>query len=452
MLKIWSAENRYIRERELWVAVMRAQAKAGVEIPREVIESYESKISFIDLEVISNREKLLKHDVKSRIEEFNHLAGYEYIHLGLTSRDVTENVEIELMKESLGLIRFKSISFLSALGKRIDEHKELPMVARTHNVPAQVTTLGKKFSVWADEEIFALKHLDELIERLPYRGVKGAVGTATDMSLLLEESISTFEEEFLPYFRESQVLSSSSQVYPRSIDFEVVASLVQLAAAANNVALNVRLLAGLGHAHESFSKSQVGSSAMPHKMNPRLSERINSLFSVLKGYLAMTENLVGDQWNEGDVSCSATRRASISGSFLVLDGILDTAIDVLNGLAVSEVSIANELNEEMPLIASSAYLMLMVEKGGSREAAHKLLGEALRNYRENGSNNREGLISALTSKTDSLLSEKDLLGVLSNPMQLTGLATSQCDLVLDEIDSLVAKVSGAAEYQPRQSI
>jgi adenylosuccinate lyase len=166
----------------------------------------------------------------------------------------------------------------------------------------------------------------------------------------------------------------------------------------------------------------------------------------------MIENLVGDQWNEGDVSCSATRRAAISGSFLVLDGILDTAIDLVNGLAVSEVSITNELNEEMPLIASSAYLMLMVEKGASREAAHKLLGEALRNYKENASNNREGLISALTSKSDSLLSEKDLLGVLSNPIPLTGLATSQCDSVLAEIDSLVAKVSGAAEYQPKQSI
>ena len=452
MLKIWSAENKFKRERELWIAVMRAQAKVGLEIPEKAIKDYEAKINHIDLSSISEREKSLKHDVKARIEEFNHLAGHQYIHLGLTSRDVTENVELMLIKESLELTRFKSISFLAALGKRIREHRETPMVARTHNVPAQVTTLGKKFSVWAEEQIFALKHLDNLVERLEFRGIKGAVGTATDMSLLLGEALSSFEKEFMHFFGDDKVMNSSSQVYPRSIDFEVVATLVQLAAAANNLALNVRLLAGLGHVHEAFSKSQVGSSAMPHKMNPRLSERINSLFSVLRGYLAMVENLVGNQWNEGDVSCSATRRAAISGSFLVLDGIIDTAIDVIDGLAVSTTSITKELNEEMPLIASSAYLMLMVEKGASREVAHKQLAEALRIYREGGNNRREDLIRALIFASDSLLREKELLEILSNPISLSGLAVSQCDAVISEIDAWATKESGAAEYQPRQSI
>ena len=166
----------------------------------------------------------------------------------------------------------------------------------------------------------------------------------------------------------------------------------------------------------------------------------------------MVENLVGNQWNEGDVSCSATRRAAISGSFLVLDGIIDTAIDVINSLAVSTASITKELKEEMPLIASSAYLMLMVEKGASREVAHKQLAEVLRIYREGRNNRREDLIRALIVASDSLLSEKELLEILSNPLSLSGLAVSQCDAVVSEIDAWATKESGAVEYQPRQSI
>lgn len=452
MLATWSLENKFKFERTLWIAVMRAQAKAGLAIPEAAIKDYEAKKSSIDLDSIAQREKTLKHDVKARIEEFNHLAGHQYIHLGLTSRDVTENVEILLIKESLDLIKLKSVALLHALGERIEEYKEVPIVARTHNVPAQVTTLGKKFSVWAEEQMFSLKHLEELINRLPTRGIKGAVGTSTDMQSLLGDNLPAFEAQLSELFGSNVPLNSSAQVYPRSIDFEVVATLVQIAAAANNLATNVRLLAGFGHLHESFLESQVGSSAMPHKMNPRLSERINSLFSVLKGYLAMIQNLVGDQWNEGDVSCSATRRAALSGSFLVLDGILDTAIDVIRGLSISRKSIENELQRELPLIASSEYLMLMVKKGASREVAHKKLGKALREYRESGSTSLEELFDLFLIDSEAMLTKNELQRVISNPISLTGAAVVQCDFVLAEIKNWVTKVADATSYRPRQSI
>jgi adenylosuccinate lyase len=452
MLAIWSLENKFKLERTLWIAVMRAQAKAGLEIPKAAIKDYENKKSTIDLDSIAQRERTLKHDVKARIEEFNDLAGHQYIHLGLTSRDVTENVEMLLIKESLDLIKLKSVALLHAYGERIEEFKEVPIVARTHNVPAQVTTLGKKFSVWAEEQIFSLKHLEELMNRLPTRGIKGAVGTSTDMKSLLGDNLNSFEAGLSELFGSSVSLNSTSQVYPRSIDFEVVATLVQLAAAANNLATNIRLLAGFGHLHESFLESQVGSSAMPHKMNPRLSERINSLFSVLKGYLAMIQNLVGDQWNEGDVSCSATRRAALSGSFLVLDGILDTAIDVIRGLSISRKSIENELQRELPLIASSEYLMLMVKKGSSREVAHKKLGKALREYRENEGSSSEHLFDLLSNDSEAMLTKNALQGVISNPISLTGAAVVQCDLVLGKIKNWVTKVTDATSYRPRQSI
>ena len=452
MLEIWSPENKFRMERTLWIAVMKAQSKAGLEIPEAAIKDYESKKLMIDLESIANRESTLKHDVKARIEEFNSLAGHQYIHLGLTSRDVTENVEMLLIQESLELIRFKCISLLHSFGERIEEFKEIPIVARTHNVPAQVTTLGKKFSVWADEQIFSLRHLEELMNRLPIRGIKGAVGTSTDMHSLLGERLSDFEAEICSFFVNDNPSNSTSQVYPRSIDFEVIATLVQLAAASNNFAINVRLLAGLGHLQESFSDSQVGSSAMPHKMNPRLSERINSLFSVLKGYLSMIENLVGEQWNEGDVSCSATRRSAISGSFLVVDGILDTAIDVTQGLAISSKSIENELQRELPIIASSEYLMLLVKKGLSRELAHKQLGKALRDYKDSGSSTTEDLYEVLSKNSEPSITKQELQSILDNPTLLTGSASSQCDLVVTEIRKWVAKVKGAASYRPKVSI
>jgi adenylosuccinate lyase len=187
-------------------------------------------------------------------------------------------------------------------------------------------------------------------------------------------------------------------------------------------------------------------------MNPRLSERINSLFSVLKGYLSMIENLVGEQWNEGDVSCSATRRAAISGSFLVIDGILDTAIDVAKGLAISNKSISNELKRELPFIASSEYLMLLVKKGLSREVAHKQLGKALRDYKDSVSSTPEDLFEVLSKNSESSITKQELQNILDNPMSLTGSASSQCDLVVTEIRKWVAKVEGTTSYRPKESI
>jgi adenylosuccinate lyase len=166
----------------------------------------------------------------------------------------------------------------------------------------------------------------------------------------------------------------------------------------------------------------------------------------------MIENLVGEQWNEGDVSCSATRRAAISGSFLVVDGILDTAIDVIQGLSISRKSIANELQRELPFIASSEYLMLLVKKGASREVAHKQLGKALRDYKDSGSSTTEDLIEMLTKNSEPSITKQELQNILDNPISLTGSASSQCDLVVTEIRKWVAKVEGAASYLPKQSI
>ena len=185
MREIWSPQAKIISERKLWVAVMRAQSKLGHSIPDSVIADYEKVINKVDLASIDAREKSTRHDVKARIEEFNALAGHEAIHAGMTSRDLTENVEAMQVRDGLALVRDRVVAVLAVLGQRATEYIDQPIAGRSHNVPAQVTTLGKRFATTAEELLFAYERLDNLIERYPIRGIKGPVGTSQDSVDLL---------------------------------------------------------------------------------------------------------------------------------------------------------------------------------------------------------------------------------------------------------------------------
>ena len=309
MRSIWSPESKIIQERKLWVAVMRAQSKLGHPIPGEVIDDYEKLLPNVDLASIDNREKLTRHDVKARIEEFNALAGHQAIHAGMTSRDLTENVEAMQIRDGLLLVQERVIATLAMLAEQATLYIDQPITGRSHNVAAQVTTLGKRFASAAEELLFAYERLENLIERLPIRGIKGPVGTAQDSLDLLGSSAAhaQLEEEVATHLGFAQTLDSTGQIYPRSIDFDVVTTLVQLAAGPSSLATSIRLMAGAELVTEGFKVGQVGSSAMPHKMNTRSCERVNGLSVILRGYSSMIGELSGDQWNEGDVSCSVVR-------------------------------------------------------------------------------------------------------------------------------------------------
>ena len=306
---LFERKNRYLLEREFWIAVLKLQIQHGLKVPSDAIKAYEKVKDQINLESIDNREFVLKHDVKARIEEFNHLAGYEYIHIGLTSRDLTENVELFQIRTGLIHIRAKSLLLLKILGEKITQYKSVEYVARTHNVPAQLSTLGKRFSVVAEELITAISKLDLEISNQKFRGLKGAIGSALDLSSFFnEKQIEEIEIQLAKKYGFENLMSSVGQVYPRSFDFSFVSTLVQIASSIDNFALSFRLMAGQGFVSEGFSKSQVGSSAMPHKKNARTAERVNGLSVVLKGYCNMAMSISGNQWNEGDVSCSVVRR------------------------------------------------------------------------------------------------------------------------------------------------
>jgi adenylosuccinate lyase len=434
MQNIWSAETKVLKERELWIAVMRAQTKLGLDISSEVITAYESVKTKIDLGSIERREAELKHDVKARIEEFNALAGHQKIHLGLTSRDVTENIEGWQIKKSLELTLCYSAQLLEELAKKIGGYSDLAIVGRTHNVPAQLTTLGRRFASWSEEFLIALENLETLNTNYQIKGIKGAVGNGTDLKALHGHDWTQIEQTVSRELGLKKTLIAPTQIYPRTLDFQVISSLFHLAAPIASIATNIRLMAGAGLLSEGRSIGQVGSSAMPHKNNPRLSERVNGLFVLLKGYLTMVVDISGNQWFEGDVSESVVRRVALPDSFYAVDAILRTMKKILSELEVDERAISIELNRELEYVLSSKVLFMAVEKGMGREAAHKFILECATESR-----------STESDTFFELLAKKRELGLLLGPLEELRLnfyknlgdASTQAQQVFEQVQSRI---------------
>lgn len=451
MREIWSPTAKIIAERKLWIAVMRFQGKHGVAIPESAIKDYEKVIEKVDLASIDRRERETRHDVKARIDEFNALAGHEFIHLGMTSRDLTENIEAHQIRTALTLIHERSAALLFRLGERANQYRELPIVARSHNVPAQLTTLGKKFANFAEELLIAHERLTHLIERYPNRGIKGPVGTAQDSLDLLGGKHEDLENEIAKTLGFASTLDATGQIYPRSLDFEVVSSLVQLAAAPANMATSIRLMAGHELVSEGFKVGQTGSSAMPHKMNSRSCERINGLAVVLRGYLSMISELLGDQWNEGDVSDSVVRRVALSDAFYTLDGIIETSLTVLAEFGIFEARIKAEVEANLPYLATTKILLAAVKAGAGRESAHEALKElATKALISSRSGQPTSLIDAIADDPRIPLDSQSLQEILREPREFIGAAPAQVAQVVKKIDAAITGTPSARTYLPSQ--
>jgi len=456
MSDIWSQVNKIILERKLWIAVMKAQAELGLNISAATISDYEKVIEKVDLESIRKREEKTRHDVKARIEEFNSLAGHEDIHKGLTSRDLTENIEQLQIKESLNLIHDKTVATLSQLVKLATQYSDLVITGRSHNVAAQSTTLGKRFASAAEEILQAYSKLNNLIENYPLRGIKGPVGTSQDMLDLFEsdeKKVQKLEQIVAKHLGFENVLTSVGQIYPRSLDFDVVSTLFMVAAGPSSLATTIRLMAGHDLVTEGFQAGQVGSSAMPHKMNTRSCERINGLNVVLRGYLNMASELSGTQWNEGDVSCSVVRRVALPGSFFALDGLLETMLTVLQEFGVFKDAINAELEKYLPFLATTKILMAAVKKGVGREVAHEAIKKhaiaAALNMREG---KPQDLISRLATEKVLNLSAAELNDLITEPLSFVGLAQQQVSDIAQKVAVIVKKYPQAASYLPKPII
>ena len=442
-------------EREFWIAVMQAQSGLGLDIPKEAIQDYRRVKSTVDLVSIDARERVTRHDVKARIEEFNDLAGHQHIHKGMTSRDLTENVEQLQVYRSLELIASKTATTLVRMAERSKQWRELLITARTHNVAAQPTTLGKRIAMFGEELLMQLRGLQQLIAGYPVRGLKGAVGTQLDAESLFDgdaKLVQRLEKLILRHLGIETLCHNVGQVYPRSVDLSVVSCLTALASAPSSMCKTLRLMAGHETASEGFAPGQTGSSAMPHKMNSRSCERVNGFHTMLKGYLTMASGLSGDQWNEGDVSCSVVRRVMLPDSFFTIDGLLETFLTILSQMDAYESVIQAENDHYMPFLMTTTIMMEAVKAGAGRESAHAAIKKhavATVNDLRAGVIDRNNLIERVAADADVPLDEQQLAAIMQQAAEKTGLADLQVQRFIDEVESIVSSSFPAAgDYQP----
>jgi adenylosuccinate lyase len=451
---IWSAEGRIVLEREYWIAVMKAQRTLGLDISEEAIAAYEAVKNQVDVGSIMARERVTRHDVKARIEEFNGLAGHEEIHKGLTSRDLTENVEQLQVFRGLLLIRDKAVAALRGMRERAEQWDNVVLTARTHNVAAQPTTLGKRIAMFGEELLSGVLMLEDIIASYAVRGLKGAVGTQMDQLSLFDgdaAKVAELEKNIVAHLGIPQQWRNVGQVYPRSLDLRVVSVLTELASGPSSFCKTLRLMAGNETASEGFAPGQTGSSAMPHKMNSRSCERVNGFHVILKGYLAMAAGLAGDQWNEGDVSCSVVRRVMLPDAFYALDGMFETYLTILMQMDAYEAVIAAETARYLPFLMTTTVMMEAVKRGVGRETAHKAIKEhAVATVADlrTGEVEKNNLLDRLAQDGRLGLSREELGEILRKGDQEVGAAKAQVACFSEEVKQLEAKYPEAARYAP----
>jgi adenylosuccinate lyase len=313
--------------------------------------------------------------------------------------------------------------------------------------------LGKRFATAANELLVAYERLEELIARYPMRGLKGPVGTSSDMLDLLggPGELAQLEQRIADHLGFGRVFVSTGQIYPRSLDFDVVSALVQVAAAPSNVATSIRLMAGHELVTEGFQPGQVGSSAMPHKMNTRSCERVNGLAVVLRGYLSMVGELAGDQWNEGDVSDSVVRRVALPDAFFAVDGLFETFLTVLDDFGVFPAVIEAELRRYLPFLGTTKVLIAAVRRGVGRETAHQVIKEhavaVALSMRDTGRTTND-LLDRLAADPRLRVGKSDLEDALAKPLDLAGMAGQQVAAVVGEVGKIAAEHPEAAAYRP----
>lgn len=454
MKSIWSAEGRIVLEREFWIAVMKAQKDLGLDIPQEAIDAYEAVKDRVDVESINARERITRHDVKARIEEFCDLAGYQHIHKGMTSRDLTENVEQLQVWRAMQIIRDKAVAVLDRMAAHAAEWKTLTLAARTHNVAAQASTVGKRIAMFGEEMLHWAWAWVSIMDRYCVRGLKGAVGTQLDQLSLFgknAETVGKLEERICTHLGIASKWLNVGQVYPRSLDFEVISGLVGLSCAPSSFCKTWRLMVGHELCTEGFAKGQTGSSAMPHKMNPRSCERVNGFHAILKGHLNMIGGIVGDQWNEGDVSCSVVRRCVLPDAFMAADGLFETFITVLDQMQVYKPVINTELNRYLPFLMTTTIMMAAVKRGLGREEAHEIIKEhavAVSDDLRRGVISANDLLDRLGADERLPLTRAEIQEIYDANAGDTGMAAGQVEGFVAMVGELAEKYPAGVGYTP----
>ena len=372
----FSDDNKFRTWRRLWIALAKAEQKQGLDITDEQIAELEAHKDDINYEEAVAREKLVRHDVMSHVYAYGLQCpkAKGIIHLGATSCYVGDNTDVIIMREGLQLVRKKLIGVLANLAGFAEQYKDMPCLAYTHCQPAQLTTVGKRATLWMNEFYMDLQEIDHQISQLALRGVKGTTGTqASFIELFNGDSakVKAVEADVCAQMGFDKVVPVCGQTYSRKVDYNVLSAIAGLAQSAMKMATDIRLLANFKEMEEPFEKNQIGSSAMPYKRNPMRCERICALSRYLMVDVLNPAITAGTQWFERTLDDSANKRIAMAEGFLAADAILNILLNVSDGLVVYPKVVRSRVMAELPFMASENIMMKAVKKGGDRQELHE---------------------------------------------------------------------------------
>ncbi len=376
MAALFSAQKKFSTWRRLWLELARAQKKLGLDIKQSQIDQMAKHLDDIDFEKAARYEKELRHDVMAHIRTFGDAApkAAPIIHLGATSCYVGDNTDLIILRDAMHLIAGKLASVIDLLGEFATKYRAMATLGFTHYQPAQLTTVGKRATLWCQEFAMDLQDLEYRIANLPFRGVKGTTGTQASYLALFEgrhSKVKQLDKEVAAAFGFKKICPVTGQTYSRKIDTLVINTLASLAQSAHKVCNDIRLLANLKEMEEPFEKSQVGSSAMAYKRNPMRCERVTSLSRFVLSLATSPAMTASEQWFERTLDDSANRRVVLPEAFLAVDGILQILINVFDGLVVYPKVIEAHVEAELPFMATENILMAAVKAGGDRQELHE---------------------------------------------------------------------------------
>ncbi len=456
MSYLWSPQFKHSTWRKLWLALATEEKALGLDITDTQIEQMAAHLEDIDFAAVEAKEKELRHDVMSHIHVFGTQCpdAMPVIHLGATSCYVTDNSELIQMKNGLKLIQAKLLKLMDQMRKFCRTYADMPTLGFTHYQVAQLTTVGKRFSLYLQDFLMDYEQLAFQLENLPFRSVKGTTGTQASFLALFDgdhEKVKELERRVAKRMGFDKIVAVSGQTYTRKVDYYVVAALAGLAGSAAKMANDIRLLANLREMEEPFGKKQIGSSAMAYKRNPMRCERVCSLARYLMTLPNNPINTHAVQWFERTLDDSANRRLVLPEAFMTADVILSILLDVTNGLQVWPNVIARHVREELPFMATENILMAAVRAGGDRQALHEVIRvhsmDAAKKIKEEGGAN--DLLERLAADP-AFAAIRDRFDELVNPRDFIGRAPEQTEeFIASCVDPLLE--AHAAEWQEVQA-
>ncbi len=454
MQYLFSADKKFTTWRRLWVALARAEMKLGLHITQEQVNELEANIENIDYEVAAEREKIVRHDVMAHVYTYGkacpNAAGI--IHLGATSCYVGDNTDIIIMRDALQVVKRKLVKVISQLAKFADQYKALPCLAYTHLQPAQLTTIGKRATLWCNELLMDLDDLDFRMHSLKLLGSKGTTGTQASFMELFQgdtDKIKQLEQMIAEEMGFDAVVPVSGQTYSRKIDYQVCSVLAGIAQSASKFSNDIRIMQSFKEIEEPFEKTQIGSSAMAYKRNPMRDERITSLARYVMCDVLNPAFTAGTQWFERTLDDSANKRISVAEAFLGVDAILNIMLNVTdpeNGLVVYEKMIEKRVMAELPFMATENIMMDAVQKGGNRQELHekirKLSMEAGKRVKKEGLDNN--LCELILAEPMFMITREELETIMK-PSNFIGRCPQQVEEFIQNCVQPVLDANGVSD-------